>query len=155
MRIGRLNMEPDGHPDHEQWTLFYYHELPPQEERRLEEHLRGCSECARAFSEWRHIQSLVTLQVPEPVPARWAEVRSQVIQEFRRRSSAGRVELLVEDLTRGVGRMWDYLTEDPMAAMAYVSAAIGYLIYSLSTVSELQSLIPNTEQVLSLIRLAF
>jgi anti-sigma factor RsiW len=148
-------MGPDGHPDHEQWTLFYYHELPPQEARRLEEHLRGCGECNRAFSEWRRIQSLVTLQVPEPLPARWAQLRSAVIHEFRRRTSAGRLELLVEDLTQGVAWMWNYLTEDPMAAMAYVSAAIAYLIYSLSNVSGLQSLIPNTEQVLSLIRLAF
>ncbi len=148
-------MKLDRHPDPEQWTLFCYHELPPQQERRMEEHFEECLECARALSEWKDFKSLVSVQVPKPLPARWIEVRSQVMQEFRRRREAGRLELMVEHLTQGVRRIWNYLTEDPMAAMAYVSTAIAYLLYSLSGVSELQSLIPNTEQVLSLIRLAF
>ncbi|HEV8131551.1 MAG TPA: zf-HC2 domain-containing protein [Acidobacteriota bacterium] len=148
-------MKRNSHPNEEQWILYHYTELSAREQRAIEEHLKQCAECKRTLMIWKKFNRSVSVTVPEPSAAQWSFLREQVLEDFCRRRNAGLLEMLVESCVGGVRKVWNFLTEDPMAAVAYAGAATAYLVYSLLSISELQGFIPDADQVLSLIRLAF
>ncbi|HEY2933672.1 MAG TPA: hypothetical protein VGK99_18195 [Acidobacteriota bacterium] len=148
-------MKPESHLTQDQWIEFQYGRFGEAERRELEGHLRACVECREFAAGLAAVRDLFQIDVPVPSGDLWARMQSQVMQDFRRHRASAGPEMVFRNLRDAAGRIWLFLTDDPLAAMAYTCAATGYLLYSVFSISQLQGLVPGPDQVLSLIRFAF
>ena len=48
--------------------LYFYGELPPEEEERVEEHLHGCAACAREMERQRQLAAALDRRQADPPP---------------------------------------------------------------------------------------
>lgn len=147
-------MKRKEHLTADDWIESQYGRLDEAGRRRLDGHLSECASCREFAAGLSDVRQLFQIHTPVPSAEQWTGIRSLVMKDFRRHRSVSRVEI-VQRLRDAAGRMWLFLTDDPLAAMAYTCAATGYLLYSLLSMSEFQSFVPGPDQVLSLIRFAF
>ncbi|HLY19865.1 MAG TPA: HEAT repeat domain-containing protein [Bryobacteraceae bacterium] len=71
--------------------LYFYGELPPEEEDRLEQHLDSCAACARQADAQRSVHAALDRRVMQPSPALLAECRHDLMRSiYRGEAPAGR-----------------------------------------------------------------
>jgi hypothetical protein len=104
------------HLTDEDLILHFYGEGGPGEERRIDDHLAGCSECRQAWAELGETLKLVdAAKVPEPGPGfervMWARVQSALPEARPRVSTAS---------------TWRWAPALGMAAAVVLAVAIGY-----------------------------
>ena len=101
--------------------LRFYGELPPEEEERLEEHLRECAACGREMERQRQLAAAMDRRSVEASPALLEACRADLMAAIeggvRRPAAKGKWALLVEAMTAAWFRR-------PVAAMALV--ALGF-----------------------------
>jgi anti-sigma factor RsiW len=59
--------------------LYFYGELPPEEEERVEEHLHGCAGCAREMERQRRLAAALDRRRAEPPPLLLEECRMDLM----------------------------------------------------------------------------
>lgn len=107
------------HPSDEDLILHFYGEGGPAEERRIDDHLAGCSQCRQAWTELGETLKLVdAAKVPEPGDGfervMWARIQN-ALPEPRRATSTSFASFT---------RRW--VPALGMAAAVVVAVAIGY-----------------------------
>jgi hypothetical protein len=65
--------------------LYFYGELPPEEEERVEEHLHGCAACAREMERQRRLAAAFDGRQAEPSPLLLEECRADLMASIRSR----------------------------------------------------------------------
>lgn len=68
--------------------LYFYGELPPEDEDRLEQHLDACTSCAREAESQRALSAALDRRAHEPSAALLAECRHDLMRAVYRRESA-------------------------------------------------------------------
>jgi anti-sigma factor RsiW len=68
--------------------LYYYGELPPDEEDRLEQHLDTCADCARQAESQRALSAALDRRVVQPSAALLAECRHDLMRAVYRQESS-------------------------------------------------------------------
>jgi HEAT repeats/Putative zinc-finger len=64
--------------------LYYYGELPPEEEERVEQHLDGCAACGREAERQRAVAAALDRRQLQPPPALLAECRQDLMRAVYR-----------------------------------------------------------------------
>ncbi len=64
--------------------LYYYGELPPDDEERLEQHLDGCAACARQAESQRAVHAALDRREMQPSAALLAECRHDLMRAIYR-----------------------------------------------------------------------
>ncbi len=82
-------MKPQAHTHEDKLLEFAYGELPPDEARSLEAHLKGCTRCTDALSSIRGVRRTMAQLPAEPAPDAGLESLLAYAQQAARRSSAG------------------------------------------------------------------
>ena len=73
-------------------TAFHDGELPAAERVRVEEHLRGCPECAALLADLARVDRATG--VPDPGPAYWDRFNARVMDRVEREADGPRVAVL-------------------------------------------------------------
>jgi anti-sigma factor RsiW len=68
--------------------FYYYGELPPDEEDRLEQHLDSCADCARQAESHRALSAALGRRVMQPSAALLAECRHDLMRAVYRQEAA-------------------------------------------------------------------
>jgi hypothetical protein len=97
--------------------LRFYGELPPEEEARLEEHLRECAACGREMGRQRQLAAALDRRCLEPPPELLPECRADLMAAIESGVGKSKWALFVEAMTAAWFRR-------PLAAMALV--ALGF-----------------------------
>lgn len=112
--------------------LYFYGELPPEEEERVEEHLHGCADCAREMDQQRKLAAALDTGRVEVPPFLLEECRAGLMAAIEAERDAPPLErpvvkgpwtLFLEAVGstfRGFGRL-----RQPVGALALV--AVGFL----------------------------
>jgi hypothetical protein len=66
--------------------LYFYGELPPEEEERVEEHLHGCAACAREMERQRQLAAALDRRQAEPPPLLLEECRADLMAAIQSRA---------------------------------------------------------------------
>jgi anti-sigma factor RsiW len=66
--------------------LYFYGELPPEEEERVEEHLHGCAVCAREMERQRQLAAALDRRQAEPPPLLLEECRAGLMAAIQSRA---------------------------------------------------------------------
>src|SRR5689334_2081295 len=104
------------HPTDEDLILHFYGEGTPGEERRIDDHLSGCSQCRQAWTELGETLKLVdAAEVPEPGDGfervMWARIQNALPEPQR---------------TAPTSSVWRWMPALGMAAAVLLAVASGY-----------------------------
>ncbi len=108
-------------------ALYFYGELSPADEERVEEHLHECADCAREMEQQRALAAALDRRRSEPPPLRMVECRADLMAAIHagpaaERPQAGPWKLFLEAVAHSFsGLAW---VRQPAAAVALL--AIGF-----------------------------
>jgi hypothetical protein len=71
--------------------LYFYGELPPEEEERVEEHLHGCAACAREMERQRQLAAALDRRQADAPPLLLEECRASLMAAIQARDPRGAV----------------------------------------------------------------
>lgn len=129
----------------ESLPLYYYGELPLEEEERLEDHLHGCEACREQMERFRRVAAALDRREAAPPPALLAECRHDLMRAvYHQPARRGFVENLL-GVFAALGRL-----RQPLAAMALL--ALGFFAARLTTGPQRMAGLPTSDVVYTNIR---
>ncbi len=131
-------------------------DLPPDASGQIAAHISGCAECSAVLNDYQTVRSqIVRWRVEEPSEESWARQKFMLLDAFRSHSHELRQRGFLRTVRRAFRSAWDYALENPLAAMGYVAAAVAFASERTITLFRLDHLLPNTNEVLELLKQVF
>ena len=100
--------------------LRFYGELPPEEEARLEEHLRECAACGREMERQRRLAAALDRRCLEPPPGLLPECRADLMAAIESGVGKSKWALLVEGMT--AAWFWRPVAATALVALGFFAA---------------------------------
>jgi hypothetical protein len=128
----------------------------PETARITATHLNECSECAAVLTDYEGVcQQILRWQVEEPREESWRPRETELLEMFRRDQAWLGRKSMFQSVKEGFRRVWDYALDNPLPTMGYIAAAVAFASERTITIFRLDHVLPNTNEVLEILRQAF
>jgi anti-sigma factor RsiW len=144
------------HYTEEELLLHVLGEEHPETTRTIDAHLKECSECAAVLNDYAGVRDqILRWQVDEPPEDSWRARQTRLLEMFRHDQAWLARKSLFQSVREGLRRVWDYALDNPLPTMGYIAAAVAFASERTITIFRLDRVLPNTNEVLEILRQAF